>query len=712
VFAALRSCWHIWTIGAALIIVTLLGCAVAIWDLHRQAIEDQRVAMRSLSIVLAEQTLRYVQVVDLGLQEVQSRVASLGIRSPEEMTQSFGTAATREFLRERLKNLPQANAYTLLNANGRTLVTTREAVPADLDFSDRDYFRHFSEHDDTGPFISAPTISRMSGTPTLYLVRRIAGPDRRPLGLAVGAIDLQYLTTFYRAIEMPEGETVTLLRRDGLVLARYPDPTNQVGSRMPAVSIWYEFAAGHGGTYRSPGFLAPARAVVAVQPLGAWPLVIDVSMQEQYALVKWRGQATLIAVGGLGAASGFAVLFGVIGQQFRRKAEQNTRLAAVAEALRASETRVLDFAQMSADWLWEFDKDLRFCWVSDSPMIRAMGLPQRMGMTPWEVFGGDLADTHWTQLRDNLVAHRQFRDFRDEEIDQWGQQHSVSINGNPVFDAAGQFVGYRGTGRDITADVQAARELEMAKDRAEAASRIKSEFLANMSHELRTPLNSIIGFSELIHDRTPGTDPIDCATEINTAGHHLLDMINDVLDLSKIEAGRYEPAEEMVELGRVVRSCVRMMAPRANEGDVRIDNAVSGMRITLRADTRAVKQVVLNLLSNAVKFTPAGGVVSLGIEQSEAGLTLLVSDTGIGIDSAVLGGLGQPFKQADASISRKFGGSGLGLAICQKLLALHGGTLTIDSVPGHGTTVRARFPSERVVEAMAMPAIRAPALSA
>ncbi len=134
---------------------------------------------------------------------------------------------------------------------------------------------------------------------------------------------------------------------------------------------------------------------------------------------------------------------------------------------------------------------------------------------------------------------------------------------------AGAFLGYRGTGRDITAEVEAEEELAAAKERAEAASRAKSEFLANMSHELRTPLNAIIGFSELIRDQPfgrIGANYVDYATDINAAGHHLLDMINDVLDLSKIEAGRYDLADETVELGMVVRSCIGMLKLQRDGG--------------------------------------------------------------------------------------------------------------------------------------------------
>jgi signal transduction histidine kinase len=223
-----------------------------------------------------------------------------------------------------------------------------------------------------------------------------------------------------------------------------------------------------------------------------------------------------------------------------------------------------------------------------------------------------------------------------------------------------------------------------------------------MSHELRTPLNAVIGFSQLICDQVFGGIPeryVTYANDINSSGKLLLALINDILDMSRIEAGQQKLMEEVMSIDSMINDCVRMVTSKAADGGVRLIVENKGPLPAVRADERALKQILLNLLSNAVKFTPQGGAVTVAAERTkDRKLAIAISDTGIGIAEDVIRDLFQPFRQADASISRRFGGSGLGLAISKKLMELHGGEIAIESNPGRGTRVTLHLPAERLVE--------------
>jgi signal transduction histidine kinase len=255
-------------------------------------------------------------------------------------------------------------------------------------------------------------------------------------------------------------------------------------------------------------------------------------------------------------------------------------------------------------------------------------------------------------------------------------------------------------GFDVTDQHQIEVTLTRAKNEAEQASRAKSEFLANMSHELRTPLNAILGFSEVIRDRHFGDDAArysEYAANIHDSGEMLLALISDILEMSKLEAGKLKLAEEIVDVRQVVESCRTMVAGRAEDGRIELASVVPHP-INLRGDQRAVKQILLNLMSNAVKFTHAGGKVTVGGRRLPSGdIELSVADSGIGIHSAALRQVFQPFFQVDHTHTRSRSGTGLGLSITKHLVELHGGTIGIDSTPGIGTTVLVTLPAARAV---------------
>ncbi len=256
---------------------------------------------------------------------------------------------------------------------------------------------------------------------------------------------------------------------------------------------------------------------------------------------------------------------------------------------------------------------------------------------------------------------------------------------------------------DITGQEIREQALRQARDAAEAASRAKTTFLANMSHELRTPLNAIIGFSELIKRQIFG--PIgsvryrDYAGDIHASGKHLLQLINDVLDISKVEAGKAELRDECVDLRRVIADCAGVMGPQASAAGISIGIDVHPDLPPLQGDGRAIKQILLNLLSNAVKFTPPSGRITLSAWPSGSGLTVAVSDTGIGMASGEIDRIFEPFYQVDSDLNRRFEGTGLGLSLVKGLVAMHGGTVEVASMPGQGTTFSVNFPATRVLSA-------------
>ncbi|HEY4940899.1 MAG TPA: ATP-binding protein [Rhizomicrobium sp.] len=248
-------------------------------------------------------------------------------------------------------------------------------------------------------------------------------------------------------------------------------------------------------------------------------------------------------------------------------------------------------------------------------------------------------------------------------------------------------------------------EAFLAKEVAEKASHAKSAFLANMSHELRTPLNAVLGFSEIIAAEMFG--PVgdgryrDYAGLINSAGNHLLDLIGDILDMSKIEAGKLELHRERVDIAGLVRECSELMAERAAGAGVALRSDLAQAPRAISADKRAVKQILLNLLSNAVKFTPKGGSVVLCVAGEGALCRFAVSDTGIGIPAGEMSRIGNPFVQLSNN-SGQHAGTGLGLALVRGLADLHGGTFRIASTEGQGTTATVLLPIDPpVVSAVA-----------
>jgi PAS domain S-box-containing protein len=303
----------------------------------------------------------------------------------------------------------------------------------------------------------------------------------------------------------------------------------------------------------------------------------------------------------------------------------------------------------------------------------------------------------WAALAAGQVWRGEFHNKRKNDELFW---EAAAIG--PIRDDQGRVIGYVAVKDDISKRKATEIDLLTAKEAAEDASQAKSTFLAHVSHELRTPLNAIIGFAEIMDRQLFG--PVgdshyrDYARYIGDSGRHLLALINDILDLSKVEAGRMDMIEEAVDMVAAIETACTLLRTRAEVGRVLLTTSWGGIAPRLRADARMVQQILLNIISNAVKFTPPEGRVTVTSQSdSHGGLVIKIADTGPGMTETDLSIALAPFGQLRTLAAPTEGGSGLGLPLAKSLTELHGGSLTLASQPQVGTTVTIRFPPERVV---------------
>jgi PAS domain S-box-containing protein len=374
---------------------------------------------------------------------------------------------------------------------------------------------------------------------------------------------------------------------------------------------------------------------------------------------------------------------------YRGTGRDVSREVVAREAARRAERRLVEAMDAAPCAVALVNADLQF--VSGNSALRALASAKGETLSLGRSFSGFLESSLNTGHMSAEVLH---------QLAEAGEMREVAVGGGWYLVAACGLSdgGLVLTFSDITTLKERERELAEAKLTAESASRLKSQFLATMSHELRTPLNAILGFSEVVRDGVFGRGETSVAKyaeyagSIHTSGRHLLSLISEILDLSKIEAGTYVLDIRTLDLRDVMEGALTIVSPAAEKNGVQLRTSLPESPVWLAADERAIRQVAINLLANAVKFTPKGGEVTVTVSATDSIAEFSVIDTGIGIAKEHIPTVFELFRQVDSSIRRRHEGTGLGLAITKRLVELHGGTIALESEPAVGTKVRVALP--------------------
>jgi PAS domain S-box-containing protein len=686
-FRAVRPGVGLLGIAATLVLLIAAATGGALWHFRDKAVAEAERQTRNLDGVLAEQTARSVEHVDFILSSMVERIES------ERAAGGSADDGMMPRMRELLSATPQIRTMMITDSAGHMTQSTTGRLTY---VGDRPHFIAQREGTPIEPYISAPFVTRLDKKLAISVSRRITGADGAFGGIVATSLDPAYFNDIYRHIDLGRGSAIGLFRDDGICLINFPGDADN-GHVPFAHTASAPFLSGTSGVYRDRDTTTGAERIIAFHRVGNLPLLSVVSVTVDAVLADWRREVRLFSSGAVVVAVTLCLLIYLLGKELKRR-------DALTEALRANEERFRNFAEASSDWFWEQDADLRFTYLSNAVFTKSGLAPaDHIGKTRQEVVHRGVTAEQWRQHQADLDARRPFRDFRFQRVDLDGSVRYISIGGTPVFDGDGRFRGYAGNARDITPQILAEKALHEAKAEAEAAARTKGEFLAVISHELRTPLNAIIGFSDLICRQILG--PIgnakyqEYAGDILDAGRHLLGLINNILDMSKIEARKMELTEEPVDLGAIADSCMKIVERQAADGRIALTSRIPLNLPQVRADEMRLKQILLNLLSNAVKFTPAHGRVTLSAHLDASGaLVIEVSDTGIGMNEDEISVALQPFRQIESAVARKHEGTGLGLPLVKAFTELHGGTLAFTSRRGAGTTARIVLPASRVLQ--------------
>ena len=699
---------------AVALAVALLGLSV--WSVveERQGDLDQAATeSRNLAQTLQQQTLQAFQAADVALRGLAD-----GIGTPDPAT-------LPDLLARQARGLSQVRYLAVLDAGGGRIADSGDAPPAAADTARAAWFAALRDQPDLKLSIGVPVESATDGRWVVPMARRLSGPRGTFAGVVLAALDADYFQDVYDRVEVGPHGGIALFGTDGTLYFRKPYDPALIGLNVRDRPIFQQRLLRYpSGTFESTPAIDHITRISSHRQLGGYPFVIVAGLAKDDVLARWRQHATLV----LGAAAVLALTVLGLGRLLDR--EVTRRAATEADARRTAERFENDKLVLEAvlkampDGIMVLDpqgalvlwNDLLFQILDVDRSALVAADDAAAALTRALTARGDEA----LALPDPAIADA---DLSVEEIElstgSWIERRVTRVRG------LGNVAIYRDIGErkrregelvegqarlraqtitlaELAEDRDMARQLaEAARLEAETASRSKSSFIAGMNHELRTPLTAILGFAQVIRDQRFGADAMERYSEyaghIISSGEHLLALINDVLDLAKIEAGKIDLQAQPIELRQLLASSLLMVKGTAASGGVTIGLATPDEPIVVPGDPRRLKQCFLNIISNAVKFTPTGGRVTISVLPTSDWVDVTVTDTGIGVKPSDIAKIFEPFGQIDSPLARRHIGTGLGLPLTRSLITLHGGDLTFRSVEGAGTTVTISLPRRRLV---------------
>ena len=662
---------------------------------YRQTLGDATGALQSIARSSEVGTNRSIFEIDAMLLGVERMLDTMLTATP------LGDPAVKQLLNQVNDQTLIVRDILIVDHDGHLLnnAGSTATTPA-RDVANKPWFVVHQKGGLPSLYLGRPERSRATGGWSIMMSRPLVLHEKT-VGVIAAEVPITVFTDFYNSVVANGAAHVALLMDDGTLVASEPHREEAIGHPQTDMAAVLDAAAqSRAGVIATSASDADDVNIVSFERIPARPLILTASRGRDDILTQWRSEC----VGSVVAFVLFALTAGCLTwmmvRAFDRQQHASLELRAGEERLKRQSDLLQSTLENMGEGLSVFDPSGRLmAW--NSRFVEMLDLPTDLSgettlqdVLRLQAERGDFGPVD-TTAETNGRFEAFFRDipYVRERLTRNGRTFQIRRRAMPGGAVVSLY-------SDITERKAAEIKMAQAWAQAELANRAKGDFLANMSHELRTPLNAIIGFSEILSGEHLGPlkNPryLEYSSDIHSSGLHLLSIINDVLDMSKIEAGKLDIHEEEIDVRQLLASSLRMVRERARKQQVELVCHADDPYLAIFADERAMKQCLLNLLSNAVKFSKAGGRVTVDAHVDAENRTVItIADDGIGMTEQEQERALQPFGQAHSSTTRTYGGTGLGLPITQGLAEAHGGSLSIVSSPGTGTTVSITLPAER-----------------